>query len=131
MSTEYAVVIEEFANTHFIKTFSRKYKKAWDITIRAIVEEVQRMDALIGMNSYVETITAVDAIRIVKMEFRVAGTNESRRRSGNRCIVALHTDTMTAFILLVYGKTDVRGARETDWWKNTVRQTYARYAKVV
>mgnify|MGYP001611645835 CR=1 FL=1 len=128
MSTdEYAVVIEVFTERHFIKGFSKKYKKAWDVTIRALVEEVQRAEALIGRNSYMETIVNVDCVRIIKMEFRVAGTHESRRMSGNCCIVALHSDTKTAFILLVYCKTDVRGSRETDWWREMVRDTYPRY----
>ena len=132
MSTdEYAVAIEAFAERHFIKGFSKKYRKAWDVTFRAIIEEVQRAEALLGRNAYMETIANGDGVRIIKVEFRVAGTHESRHTSGNRCIVALHSDTMTAFILLVYCKTDVRGSRETDWWQGIVRDNYPQYSKIV
>jgi hypothetical protein len=132
MSTdEYAVVIEAFAERHFIKGFSKKYKKAWGITLRAIIEEVQRAEALIGRNACMETISNVHGVRIIKMEFRVAGTHESRHTSGNRCIIALHADNMTAFVLLVYCKTDVRGSRETDWWQRMVRDNFSRYKHLI
>ena len=131
MSTEYAVVIEKFAERHFIKLFEKKYKKNWDITLRAIIAELQRIEALIGHNAYIETICDAGDVKILKMEFRVAGTQESRHGSGNRCVVAIHKDTGVASILIVYGKTDVRGHRETDWWKSVVRDNYPQYRKLL
>ena len=127
MSTEYAVVIESFAERHFIKGFAKKYKKAWDVTLRAIMEELRRSDALLGQGNSIETIVDQSHIKIIKTEFRVASTKESKHSSGNRCIVALHTETMAAFVLLVYCKTDVRGSHETAWWQGIVRDNYPQY----
>lgn len=128
MSTDCSVVIEKFAERHFIKLFEKKYgEKKWRITFQAIVEEMRRVEALIGKNSYIETICSNERVKILKVEFRVAGTEQSRHGSGNRCIVAWHEDMATVRVLLVYGKTDVRGGRETDWWKATVREHYPQY----
>src|SRR3989344_9578363 len=112
MSSEYVVIIETFAERHFIKGFRKKYKVAWEETLVAIQEQLQRIDVLIGKTNVAETIVSGD-IKIVKTEFRVVGTSESRNNSGNRCIVAVHEETHTVCVLLVYGKTDVRGSRET------------------
>ncbi|KKW23233.1 MAG: hypothetical protein UY70_C0027G0012 [Candidatus Kaiserbacteria bacterium GW2011_GWB1_52_6] len=127
MSSKYAVVIESFAERHFIKFFAKKYKKNWDLTMAAIEEEMQRIDALIGQTNIAETIISENDVRIVKTEFRVVGTQDSRHTSGNRCIVAVHDKVQTARVLLVYGKTDVRGSRETDWWKGLIRNNYLQY----
>ena len=74
-----------------------------------------------------ETIVDSAEIKICKAEFKVAGTNESRHGSGNRCIVALHKGKITATVLLVYGKTDIGGGKETASWKNLVRANYSEY----
>jgi hypothetical protein len=49
----------------------------------------------------------------------------------NRCIVAVHKDTETVHVLLVYSKTDLRGGNETAHWKNMVRENYHQYSKMV
>ena len=131
MSIRYAVVIEAFAERHFIKSFAKKYRKNWEITLKAVVEELQRIDGLVGKTNIAETITDVDDVRIIKTEFRVVGTNESRHNSGNRCIIAVHTQTKTACVLLVYCKTDVRGSRENDWWKSLIRENYGQYKQII
>jgi len=57
----------------------------------------------------------------------VAGTNESRHGSGNRCIVAINKIKSTIKVLLVYGKTDIGGGKETITWKNIIRDNYSEY----
>ena len=47
MSISYIVKIEEFAKSHYIKKFSKKYKNSWDITIRGILLELERFDEFI------------------------------------------------------------------------------------
>ncbi|MEK7098787.1 MAG: hypothetical protein AAB908_02705 [Patescibacteria group bacterium] len=131
MSTRYAVIIELFADRHFVRSFAKKYKKKWDVTLGAITEELQRIDDLIGKTNIAETITSVGDVRIVKTEFRVVGTNESRHNSGNRCIIAVHAQTKTVCVLLVYCKTDIRGSRENDWWKSLIRENYSQYKQMV
>jgi len=127
MSTKYAVVIEPFAESHFVRLFAKKYKKHWDATLAAIQDQLQRIDALIGQTNIAETIISENDVRIVKTEFRVVGTHEARHTSGNRCIVAVHDKTQTVCVLLVYCKTDVRGSRETNWWKGLIHDNYPQY----
>jgi hypothetical protein len=45
MSTKlYSVHIRAYAERHFIKTFEKKYPKAWDITLKAIFALLERVD---------------------------------------------------------------------------------------
>lgn len=127
MSTSYAVVIEKFAERHYISGFKKKYKGAWDVTQDAIVEEFKRIDALLGVTSIAETITSQGDLKICKTEFRVHGTRESRHASGNRCIIAIHCDTATVCVLLVYSKTDITMKNETAAWKEIVKDNYPQY----
>ena len=127
MSTNYSVIVEPFAERHFIKGFAKKYKSAWDITWRAVTEEIKRVESLFE-TSVAETISDKDGIRIVKMEFRVAGTQESRHASGNRIILAVDSDRMVVRVLVVYNKNDFAGGTETAQWKNMVRENYPEYS---
>lgn len=108
-SGNYTVEVGKYAERHFISSFKKKYKSAWKVTWKAIEEELKRIDALIGVNSYVETIKDERDLLICKTEFRVAGTQESRHGSGNRCIIAVHKVAKIVRVLLVYGKGNVRG----------------------
>jgi hypothetical protein len=129
-STNYTVIFEPFTERHFIKSFAKKYKGAWVITLRTITEEFEQIDFLFLKNT-AETIIDSDDIKICKTEFKIAGTGESRHGSGNRCIVAVHKNTSTVHVLLVYSKTDLRGGNETAHWKNMVRENYHQYSKMV
>lgn len=126
MSINLSVIVESFAERHYLKNFKKKYKSAWDITWRAVVEELKRINSLFN-TSIAETIVTNANIVIVKMEFRVAGTNESRKSSGNRCIVALHKDTNTVCVLLVYHKNDLGHGNETAKWKQIIKENYPQY----
>ena len=125
-STKYTVTVRPYAERHFIKNFRKKHKSAWEITWRAICEELKRFDSLLE-TSIVETITENGNIRIAKTEFRVAKTNESRKSSGNRCIVAIHKDTSLISVLLVYHKNDLANGNETAQWKRVIKDNYPEY----
>jgi len=112
-SINYEVTFEPFTERHFIKTFAKKYKGAWDITQRIITEEFRQIDLLFLKNT-AEYITDQKAdIIICKTEFKIAGANESRHGSGNRCIVAIHKNTGKVCVLLIYHKNDIGGGSET------------------
>lgn len=130
MQSNYSVQIEGFAERHFINSFEKKYKKHWDITLLAIIAELERIDTLL-LTTRAETICHVGDVRIVKTKFKVARTNESAKTSGNRCIVAWHADKQFVYVLLVYGKTDLGGSNETAKWKNLVKENYPEYAKIL
>ncbi len=131
MSTSYTVTIADFATRHYIKDFSKNYKGAWDITWRALLRELQSIDELFS-RSIAETITDSNEIKICKIEFRVAGTKKSRHGSGNRCIVAIHKQTQTVVVLLIYHKNHLSGSgSETAKWKGIIKQEYKEYYELL
>jgi len=125
-SSNYRVVFEPFTERHFIKSFAKKYKSAWQFTQKTITEEFEQIDLLFLKNT-AETIVDSQNVKICKTEFKIAGTRESRHGSGNRCIVAVHKYTCTVHVLLVYYKTDLRGHNETAEWKRIICDNYPLY----
>lgn len=105
---KYEVVFESFAERHYIRTFVKKYKNAWDRTLKGLVLEFTFADLLFE-KSIAETICVSDDnnVRICKTEFKIAGTEVSRHSSGDRCIVAIHKNTNKVCVLLVYHKNDL------------------------
>jgi len=130
MSISYNVVFAEFAERHFIKSFKKKYKNAWDSTLIALRFEFGNFD-LLFQKSIAEKIIDAPTISICKTEFKIAGTNTSRHGSGNRCIVAVHKDTSTIHILLVYHKNDLGNGNETAKWKQIIRENYLEYKEIL
>lgn len=131
MSTNYEVNIEPFADRHFIKTFAKKYKKAWDLTLSALIREFQSFDVILE-KTIAEEITDKNAdVVICKTEFKISGTQESRHGSGNRCIVAKHKNTNKICVLLVYHKNDLGGGNETTNWKGIIKENYPDYSNLL
>ncbi len=126
MSIKYSVNIQEYAHRHFIKKFSKKYGRAWDITIEALVREFQSFDVILK-KSIAEIIVKDSNIKIIKTEFSVAGTKESRHGSGNRCIIAMNDEQKLIDVLLVYHKNDLSRGNETAQWKQIIKENYSNY----
>jgi hypothetical protein len=129
-STKYEVVFEPFTERHFIRTFARKYKRAWDITLKIIREEFAQVDLLFLKNT-AETIVDANDIKICKTEFRIAGPGKSRHASGNRCIIAVRKSTTVVHVLLVYSKGDIGDSNETAGWKAVIKDTYPEYRDIL
>lgn len=131
ITNEYQVIVESFTQRHFIRTFAKKYKGAWDTTFNFLLTEFKFIEALFLKNT-AEYITNKDAdIVICKTEFKIAGTQESRHGSGNRCIVAIHKNENKVKVLLVYHKNDLGGGSETGNWKNLIKENYSQYSKIL
>lgn len=122
---QYRVVFEPFAERHFIKSFAKKYPGAWERTRNALELEFSFVERLFD-KTIAERIHVFPngSQAICKTEFKIAGTQDSRHGSGNRCIIALYPGERLVRILLVYGKTDVKGPRETSWWEQMVKDAY-------
>lgn len=129
-STKYTVTFESFTERHFIKSFDRKYKGAWDITLKTITEEFAQINFLFLKNT-AETIVDLKEVKICKTEFKIAGTQESRHGSGNRCIVAIHKNTNKICVLLIYHKNDLGGGNETANWKRIIKENYPDYSEML
>lgn len=128
---KYEVLFEPFTERHYIRTFAKKYKSAWDLTSSLIREELEQIDILF-LKSIAEYITDRQAdIVICKTEFKIAGTQMSRHASGNRCIVAIHKKTNQVKVLLVYYKTDLGGGSETGNWIRLIKENYKEYANLL
>ncbi len=125
-STKYKVIFEPFTQRHFIKSFSKKYKGAWDFTFKFLEKEFEQID-LLFLKNIAETIIDSKEIKLCKTEFKIAGTEQSRHGSGNRCIVALHKDINTVCVLLVYHKNDIGDGNETAKWKQIIKDNYPKY----
>lgn len=131
MSSSYAIVVEKFAERHYIAKFKKKHKNAWDVTWSAIAEQFKRIESLIGVNNIVEIITDAGDVKICKTEFRIAGPGKSRHASGNRCIIAVRKSTAVVHVLLVYSKGDIGGSNETAEWKAVIKDTYPEYKNLL
>lgn len=128
MESNYSVQIEDFAERYFIKSFKKKYSSKWDVTLNAIIFQLERIDNLILTTNKATTIVDAGDIKIIKTEFKIAGSKESAKTSGNRCIVAWHTKERFVSILLVYNKTDLNSKnKETDEWKSIIKSNYPQY----
>src|SRR5690606_16541848 len=67
-------------------------------------------------------------VGIFKLDFRVAGTNESPKSSGNRAIFALCNNTEKIEVLLVYGKDHCsKKQSETQWILENVKNNFPEY----
>ncbi len=126
----YEVFFEPFTERHFIKTFARKYKGAWNTTLSFLKEEFKFFNVLAGKSIAEIIVDSID-IKICKTEFKISGTRESRHGSGNRCIVAIHKKACKVCVLLVYSKSDLGSNNETASWKALVRENYPDYAEMV
>lgn len=127
---KYKVTFEPFTERHFIKSFAKKYKGAWDFTLKFLEKEFEQIDLLFLKNT-AEAIVDSNAIKICKTEFKIAGSNQSRHGSGNRCIVAVHKDTNTVNVLLIYHKNDLSAGNETAQWKQIIKKTYSNYCSLL
>ncbi|MDQ1299459.1 MAG: hypothetical protein QG636_127 [Patescibacteria group bacterium] len=123
-----SVVVESFAEGHFIKSFKKKHKAHWDSTFSAIIAQLERIDNLLRTDK-AEHICDAGEAKIIKTKFRISGTTESAKTSGNRCIVAWYVERRQVSVLLVYGKTDIPGRNETSQWKNIVREAYPEFRR--
>lgn len=125
---KYEVVFRPFTERHFIRGFAKKYKGAWDKTLKGLILEFTYVD-LLFQKSIAETICVSDDndIKICKTEFKIAGTEVSRHASGNRCIIAIHRKEKKVCVLLVYHKNDLGSGNETARWRTIIKDNYPEY----
>ncbi len=129
---KYEVIFRPFTERHFIRTFARKYKGAWDKTLKGLIVEFTFAEVLFK-KSIAETIcvSSDNDIRICKTEFKIAGPGKSRHASGNRCIIAIHRSTTVVHVLLVYSKGDIGESNETARWKAVIKENYPEYRGIL
>lgn len=127
---KYEVFFEPFTERHFIRSFAKKYKGAWERTLRGLILEFTYVD-LLFQKSIAEIISISGDIKICKTEFKIAGTQISRHASGNRCIIAIDQKALAVRVLLVYSKIDIAASNETAAWKTVIKDNYPEYKKII
>lgn len=130
MFINYCVSIEKYAERHFIKSFAKKYGKAWDVTLEALKRELQSFEILL-LKTIAEIIVEKEELKILKVEFKVAGTDESRHGSGNRCIISVNNKNNSVKILLLYHKNHLGKGSETVQWKQIIKENYLEYKNLL
>lgn len=119
----YSCSWREFAERHYAKVFSKKYKGAWLTTRDDLIAVCMRIDRMLEL-SKADLIASIDQYKLVKLDFAVAGTRISPKASGNRCIILINEDTRHVDILLAYSKNDIGPPNETQKWKIIVNDNY-------
>lgn len=127
---KYRVVFEKRTERYYIKNFSRKYKSAWDKTLRGLYLEFTFPHLLFQKTIGEEIATSIDGtVKICKTEFKIIGTEVSRHASGNRCIIVINEKENEVRVLLVYHKSDiVKSGSETVAWKQIIRENFPQYS---
>ncbi len=87
MSIKYSVKTETFAESHYLKKISKKYKKSFLVPWSAFKLMLQKFDLMLERDNTNAIVKIDDNTTICKTEFKIM-PNESTKSSGNRCIVA-------------------------------------------
>ena len=133
-SKKLRVTITPFAQKHYIKKFIKRNKqKVWQVTQKALVELCENIPILHGENnSRISRVLGNNKESMFKVEFPVAQSKQSHKKAGNRCIVYVENEKLTANILLVYHKNDLpKGPQETQIWKNIIRENFSEYKHIL
>jgi len=124
INEKYCVEITEYAERHFIKSFSKRYKWVWDETLKVIIEMLERIEVFSKITEKAEKIHICDIWYIVKCKFKIAWSNESPKTSGNRLIAFVNEESKEVKILLLYTKTDIQWWSETAWREKLVKENH-------
>ena len=110
----YRVFFTNYADRHFMKRFSKDYPgKRWQVTVDSIYQDLRRVHSM-QMTQQVDELKRGKDCKLFKYDFRVAQTNESPKKSGNRCVVFLDESAHRQDVLFVYSKGDLpKNVQET------------------
>ena len=123
------VSYKEYAKSHFLKEFEKKYKgKLWEKTESSIFEDLARLRMINNttqQSSQIDQLKHKDEYWLFKYDFRIAGTNQSTKSSGNRIVGFINNSEDKLEILLIYNKTDLpKNKKETQYIEDTISENY-------
>ncbi len=128
-NNRYSLIVGEYAKRHYIKSFEKKYKTTWKTTwsfIEILTTQIYKYLTTTKVNK----IHNCDTWYIAKCEFTIAWLNISTKASWNRIIVYVDEVNLETHILLLYAKTDVKWANETQWWEQEIKDNYKDIARL-
>lgn len=123
----YNASFSSYSVRHYEKSFAKKYKTNWIRTKKAITETALRIDMMLQYQR-ADLIKVEGDLKLVKLDFAVAGTKIGPKSSGNRAILVVNERLHCVDILMLYHKNDVVGNNETVWWMSVVRDNFPEYA---
>lgn len=123
------VSYKEYAKSHFLKEFEKKYKgKQWEKTESSIFEDLKRLRV---KNNTTQQSSQIDELKhkneywLFKYDFRIAGSNQSTKSSGNRIVGFIDNTQNKLDILLIYNKNDLpKNKKETQYIEDVLSQNY-------
>ncbi len=122
-ASNYGVEFDDFTGRHYVKSFEKRYKSAWDKTKNDIVEMCKRIDNMLQLKR-ADLINQNGSHKLVKLDFAVEGTKISPKTSGNRCILHINEELRIVRILLVYSKNEISEPHETVKWKTAIKDHF-------
>ena len=125
----YQVEITPAAQRRYIKKFEKKHKGHWRVTLASLKEGIKRIEALL-LTDKAEVLHATDSHRLIKIYFRMAGSKQSAKTSGHRCIVYLNNRARAAKILLAYSKNELGPSNETNKIRQQIRLDHPEIAGI-
>lgn len=122
-SLNYSCAWRTFAEQHYAKVFSKKYRGSWLTTRNDIDEVCRRIDRMLEY-ARVDLVASVGSGKLVKLDFAVAGTKMSPKASGNKCILYIDEESRHVDVLLAYSKHEIGPPNETAKWKAIIKAQY-------
>lgn len=124
-----------YAKSHFRKEFEKKYKgKWWEKTESSFLEDLRRLrtpNNTTQKSMQIDQLKYKDNCWLFKYDFRIAGSKESTKSSGNRIVGFLDNKIGKIDILLIYGKTDLpKNMGETAFIEETIKINYPEIYKL-
>lgn len=125
----YKIEFTDYAKRHFLKDFQKKYKgKQWQVTEDSIRQDLMRIangTSDLQKTQQVDELWSDGRKWLFKYDFRIAGTNQSTKASGNRLVAAADADEKTIEIILIYAKTNLpKNMGETQYIKSVVSEMH-------
>ena len=103
-SGRYLVQFDPYTKRHYIKNIAKPYSdRQWQATQKSIEFVLEHIEKHI-LTDKAETIHVSDVGRIIKLYFKIAGTKDSAKGSGNRAVVFLDDKLYVARVLLIKKK---------------------------
>lgn len=128
LSQNYSCSWSKYAERHYAKVFSKRYKNAWQATRNDITNVCEHIDAML-VYERADVIADTGTQKIVKLDFAIEGMRISPKASGNRCILFIDEVKRHVEVLIVYSKNEIEPPNETAKWKRIIRTEYSEIAE--
>ena len=128
----FRVEFNTYSERNFLKKLKKKYPdKVWEVTIDSIIQDLSRIrtaDSDLQKTQQVDELWHKDDFWIFKYDFRIAGTNSSAKKSGNRIVAFLNLSKNIIDIILIYDKNYLpKNKKETVFIAEVIKKEFPNY----